>query len=42
MDELDFELDLLFLNHDDYEDSEDLDITDFCLDLESIEVIDDE
>jgi len=40
MDELDFELNMLDI--DDYEDSEDLDITNFCLELEANEVIDDE
>jgi len=40
MDELDFELNMI--DTDDYEDSEDLDITNFCLELEANEVIDDE
>ena len=45
MDELDFELAMLDI--DDYyfpilEDSEDLDITEFCLELEANEIIDDD
>ena len=40
MDELDFELNML--DTDDYEDREDFDITNFCLELEANEVIDDE